>query len=94
MRPPKVAPPGGVVPFLIAFRGRGEAIRFGLATVCVGESDGAAGAGGVGRDGADGGACPLTFFGVSENGDISKRGFMGKGELDMYTKLLTFRNNH
>jgi hypothetical protein len=31
-----------------------------LSTACVGDSDGGAGAGGVGKDDCDGPACPLT----------------------------------
>lgn len=66
MRPPKVAPPpGDVGPFFIDCLGRGELTRVGLTTVWAPESDGAAGAGGVGKDGADGGPCPLTLFGAS-----------------------------
>lgn len=60
INPPK-APVFGEAIFFGLRAGRGEAVlTTGLSTACVGDSDGGAGAGGVGKDGCDEPAGPLT----------------------------------
>lgn len=69
INPPKAPVFGEVIIFFALRAGRGEAVlTTGLSTACVGDSDGGAGAGGVGKDGCDEPACPLTTrLGSTEN---------------------------
>lgn len=74
INPPK-APGLGEVIFFVLRAGRGEAVLAAGLRGFVGDSDGAAGAGGVGKDGCDEPACPLTTIFVSKNRN-QKRGSM------------------